>query len=212
LNLKGFIISFLLVTGTVLLCVRWVDSAVALILNKSMPNVLAARTAGVPDLLLPVTLVISAASWSGYAWLTWRKSKSPLRSIFATIGLASLLSFAAKDVLQILFGRLNPRQWLAGADQAQFHILGANGVPGAFPSGHMSVFTPVFIALHRIFPSLRNWWFLFWAALALTLVVGNYHFVSDVIAGSYLGFLVDFVSLYLALRIVRSADRMDGLH
>ena len=208
MNLKRFVISSLFLTCDVLICIRWIDGPVALLLDKNMPQVIASHEAAVPDLLLPVTLAISAASWTGYAWLTFRKSKSPLRPIFATIGFASLLSFAAKDALQLFFGRLNPRQWLAGTGQAQFQFLHDDGVPGAFPSGHMSVFTPVFIALYRIFPWLRNWWISLWAALALALVAGNYHFVSDVIAGAYLGYVINFLALYLALRLVKSAGRI----
>jgi membrane-associated phospholipid phosphatase len=168
-----------------------------------MPHAVASYAATVPDLLLPVALAISAASWTGYAWLTFRKSKSPLRLLFATIGFASLLSFAAKDALQIFFGRLNPRHWLACTGQAQFRFLQDDGVPGGFPSGHMSVFTSLFIALFRTFPWLRNWWISLGVALALALVIGNYHSVSDVIAGAYLGYVVNFLASCLALRVLK---------
>ena len=210
MNLKRIIISFLLLTGIVLICIRWVDRGVALLLTQSMPHIISSHAMSVPDLLLPITLTISAAAWAGYAWLTIMKSNSPLRHIFAAIGLSSLLSFAAKDVLQVLFGRFTPREWLAHPDSAQFHFLGAAGASGAFPSGHMSVFTPVLISLYRMFPRLRAWWVALWAALALALIGGSYHFVSDVIAGAYLGVAIDSLALYLTFWIARSAEPVPG--
>ena len=206
MNLKRFVISLLFVIFDVLVCIRWVDGPVALLLDKHMPQVIASHEAAVPDLLLPVTLAISAASWTGYAWLTFRKSKSPLRPIFGQIGFASLLLFAAKDALQ-LFCRSKPKAMAGRHGPCPIPISHDDGVPGAFPSGHMSVFTPVFIALYRIFPWLRNWWISLWVALALALVAGNYHFVSDVIAGAYLGYVINFLALYLALRLVKSTGR-----
>jgi membrane-associated phospholipid phosphatase len=209
LDVKRFVISLVFVTGAVLLCIRWVDRAIALLLVQNMPQVIDSHAGDVPDLLLPITLAVSGASWAGYAWLTFRKSKSPLRHILATIGLSSLLSFAGKEILHFLFGRLTPRQWLASPDMAQFQFLDMSGAAGGFPSGHMAVFTPVLIALYRIFPSMRAWWISLWAALALALVGGNYHFVSDVIAGAYLGFAIDSLALCLTLRLVRHSEQLE---
>jgi membrane-associated phospholipid phosphatase len=210
LDLKRFVIGFVFAAGIVLICIRWIDRAVALLLARNMPQVVASHIENVPDLLLPITLAVSAAAWAGYAWLKWKKSRLQLRHIFATIGLSSLLSFAAKDVLQLLLGRFTPKEWLASPDLTQFHFLGANGFSGAFPSGHMCVLTPVLIALYRMFPSLRALWILLWAALALALLAGSYHFVSDVIAGAYLGFSIDSLALYVTLRLVTPAGRLKG--
>jgi membrane-associated phospholipid phosphatase len=196
------------VAAVVLLCILWVDRAVTLLLAQNMPQVIDAHAAEVPDLLIPITLAVSGASWAGYAWLTLKKSKSPLRHVFATIGLSSLLSFGAKDLLQFLFGRLTPREWLASPAVAQFHFFGADGISGAFPSGHMSVFTPVLMALYRIFPSMHALWIALWAALAIALVGGSYHFVSDVVAGAYLGFAIDCLALYLTLRLVNPSEQL----
>jgi membrane-associated phospholipid phosphatase len=209
LNLRRFVINSIFMLAALLICIRWVDRAVATLLARNMPEVIASHAKDVPDLLLPFTLVISGASWAGYIWLTSKKSDSPLRYVLATIAVASVLSFAGKSLLQFLFGRFSPIQSLDWPDRPQFQFFGAKGAACSFPSGHMSVFTPVLIALYRIFPSMRAWLIGFWVALALALIAGNYHFVSDIIAGAYLGFVIDCLALYLAFRFVRHAEQFE---
>jgi len=203
-------ISFLLFVGVVLIVFFWVDRPVALLIAKNLPGVIASRREYAPDLLLPLTLVISATSWAGYIWLTSKKSDSPFRHIFATIGLAALLALASKTVLQRLFGRLNPVDWLTAQHVPRFHLPPARKNSYAFPSGHMTVFTAVLISLGRMIPSLGALWIGLWAALAIALVGCNFHFVSDIVAGAYLGIVIDWVSFKSTLRLVDSSRPPDS--
>ena len=112
-----------------------------------------------------------------------------LSSTGEATGLACLTSIAAYAVsdstLKLLFGVPNPTAVLQGARHA-FHLLGGNSGNG-FPSGHMvlaGAFAGVFIRLHRGSIVLFTALLLIAAAL---LIVGDWHFVSDVIAGTFLG-------------------------
>jgi membrane-associated phospholipid phosphatase len=209
LNRKRIGISFLCASGVILASIVWVDSAVASFFDKFMPLVspwLDSHKAEVPDLLLPMTIGISAVSWAGYGWLSSRRRNLPLTRMLAVIGLSCPLSFAVKAGLQHLFSRIGPNEWLGIQNQAQFRFLAGIGTAGAFPSGHMAVFTPLLIALYRIFPSLRSLWLALWLALAMALVTGNYHFVSDVIAGAYIGFLLHIVAFKWTYRFANYAN------
>jgi membrane-associated phospholipid phosphatase len=100
--------------------------------------------------------------------------------------LASICAYAVNDqVLKPCFGVQPPTAVLAGARHA-FHFL--KGVAAcSFPSGHMvlaGAFAGVFMRLYRA--SVRPLSALLLLA-AVLLVVGEWHFISDVIAGAFLG-------------------------
>jgi membrane-associated phospholipid phosphatase len=100
--------------------------------------------------------------------------------------LASICAYGVNDqVLKPFFGVLPPTEVMNGARHA-FNLAMDLGT-GSFPSGHMvlaGAFAGVFMRLYR-----RSIWVL--AALLLLaaglLVVGDWHFISDVIAGTFLG-------------------------
>ncbi|HEX9137433.1 MAG TPA: phosphatase PAP2 family protein, partial [Nitrospirota bacterium] len=73
-----------------------------------------------------------------------------------------------------------------------FHWFIGGGDLNAFPSGHMSVLTPLIISLWRFYPRYRTFFLALGLALGGALIMTNSHFLSDVIAGAYLGLLVDF--------------------
>ena len=100
--------------------------------------------------------------------------------------LASMCTYAVNDqVFKPLFGVPSPAKVLEGATHA-FYFLGGSA-SSSFPSGHMvlaGAFSGVFMKLHR-----ASVWPLT-ALLVLAaglLIVGDWHFLSDVIAGSFVG-------------------------
>ena len=100
--------------------------------------------------------------------------------------LTSVCAYAINDTtLKFFFGVPGPAAVLHGARHT-FHILG--GSPGSsFPSGHMvlaGAFAGVFMRFYRT--SIVPFSILLLIAAAL-LIVGDWHFLSDVIAGTFLG-------------------------
>jgi membrane-associated phospholipid phosphatase len=99
--------------------------------------------------------------------------------------LASICAYAINDaVLKAFFGVQAPAAVLHGARHVFFAMrLG----DGSFPSGHMTLagaFAGVFMRLYR--SSIGPLTALLLVA-AVLLVVGGWHFISDVIAGTFLG-------------------------
>ena len=111
---------------------------------------------------------------------------SPLRETTALACLTSICAYAMNDsTLKLLFGVPNPESVLHGAQHA-FHVLSGSS-RSSFPSGHMvlaGAFAGVFMRLYR--RSILPFSALLFLAAAL-LVVGDWHFVSDVIAGAFAG-------------------------
>jgi membrane-associated phospholipid phosphatase len=100
--------------------------------------------------------------------------------------LASMCTYVINDhVLKVFFGVPNPTAVVHGANHS-FHLWLGSG-NDSFPSGHMALagaFAGVFIRLYRAS---------IWPLSALLLIaaglllVGDWHFLSDIIAGSFLG-------------------------
>ena len=100
--------------------------------------------------------------------------------------LASICAYGINDqVLKPLFGVEDPVAVMHGAKHA-FHL--ASGLAlASFPSGHMvlaGAFVGVFMRLYRASVGLLSGVLLLAAVL---LVVGGWHFLSDVIMGAFLG-------------------------
>jgi membrane-associated phospholipid phosphatase len=100
--------------------------------------------------------------------------------------LASICAYGVNDqVLKPLFGVATPAEVVAGAKHAL--NLGVGLAGSSFPSGHMvlaGAFAGVFMRLYRTSIGPLSGLLLVAAAL---LVIGDWHFISDVIAGTFLG-------------------------
>ena len=111
---------------------------------------------------------------------------SQFAQVLAVACLASICAYGINSlVLKPFFGIPNPTAVLHGAAHA-LHLWKGSAM-SSFPSGHMvlsGAFAGVFMRLYR-----ASTWPL--AALlliaAVLLVVGDWHFLSDVVAGSFLG-------------------------
>jgi membrane-associated phospholipid phosphatase len=111
---------------------------------------------------------------------------SPFRETTVLACLTSICAYAINDsTLKWFFGVPNPAAVLHGTPHA-FNLL--SGVSNSsFPSGHMVIagaFAGVFMRFYRI--SILPFSALLLAA-ALLLVAGDWHFASDVIAGTFAG-------------------------
>ena len=111
---------------------------------------------------------------------------SPFREATALACLTSICAYAINDnMLKIYFGVPNPAAVLHGTQHA-FNLLSGSS-NSSFPSGHMvlaGAFAGVFMRLYRT--SILPLSALLLIA-AVLLIAGNWHFVSDVIAGAFVG-------------------------
>jgi len=116
-----------------------------------------------------------------------RGQLSAMSKTLAIACLTSMCAYAVNDgVLKLFFGVPNPSRVLLEGARHTFHFLSGDR-DSSFPSGHMVLagsFAGVFM---RLYPSS------IWPTCALLLfgsmllIVGDWHFASDVIAGAFLG-------------------------
>ncbi len=138
--------------------------------------------------LIPLAVLLLAALWRRRAALAWRAG-----FVFAAIAISGLLT----DILKPVFGRARPNllfeQHLFG-----FTWSGPHADRWSFPSGHSVTIMALAAALYAIYPPAWP----AYAALALAVmasrVVIDAHYLSDVVAGGYLGFIVTWALIAAA--------------
>jgi membrane-associated phospholipid phosphatase len=146
--------------------------------------------------LAAVMLVLSAV-WM----IVLRQGLGFYPRIGLAAGIAGLLADAVKSELKFVFGRTWPDSWKGQhpsflADGAYgFHLFRHGGAYQSFPSGHMAVACAILAVLWVYLPAWRPVTVCIAVAIGAALVVGNFHFLSDVLAGVLLGTLVAWATL-----------------
>jgi membrane-associated phospholipid phosphatase len=104
-----------------------------------------------------------------------------------------LATIIIKDELKFAFGRTWPDTWAPGIvsfvrDKVYgFHFFQSGKSFESFPSGHAAPTAAVLSVVWILFPELRVICAIGIIAVDLELVALNLHFLSDVIAGSFVG-------------------------
>jgi len=157
---------------------------------------LRAGTSNIPDLLSMLVCLASGLFWGRYIILRRHGITNEQTQFCQIAGTAVPLAFFLKWPFKFVFGRVNPRFWLSSHVSVNFHWFhgGSNGYD-SFPSGHMMVFGAFFAALWLFYPPYRLISIGLMLLLGTALVATDYHFVSDVIAGAYLGLFITFLTV-----------------
>lgn len=188
-----WLLSLLASALLVAVCYQWLDRPLALMAHGVAPHShhgLWTWLTHIPNPLPPLAMIAVAGlglqALIGRRWSRWQ-----------TAGFVGSLSVivveAVNDQLKFLFGRTWPESWLGHNPSFirdgtyGFHLMHGGGGYNSFPSGHMASVCAVLAMLWLWYPRLR--WLYAIAALAVAagLVGGNFHFLSDVIAGAFVG-------------------------
>ena len=171
--------------------IRFLDEKIAVAVMHILRSnlVLHTATANIPDALLYLVCIGTAVMWLVYIILSRNKGSGEQLRFLQLAATVVPASYLLKAVLQFTFGRTNTRLWLTTGAPLQFNWFHGVGT-GCFPSGHMTVFTAFGVAIWYIYPRYRRPTALVLVLLGAALIITDYHFLSDVIAGACLGFLL----------------------
>ncbi len=174
-------------------CIGHLDIPVALLVRRHLfgNRSWSQYTSSIPDALLILVVVVTVCAYSCYRYRISHGSLDVATVTYKMLAVAAPISFLAKSVLKYVFGRINTREWLNAPQEYGFHWFNGGERNSGFPSGHMAVFTALIAVLWRLHPRYRPAYLTLLFLLGLALIATNYHFVSDVIAGTYLGLLVE---------------------
>lgn len=199
--LKIWILGITLTSATVWFCYLWLDRPIALWVHGT------AGTRRLPAELVnspfSSTSFISACAFviCGLAAISGRRFSKPETTL--TMSVVSVVSTVLiKDQLKFMFGRTWPDMFIHD-DVYGFHYFHYGSSFESFPSGHAAVAAAFLFVPWFLFPHLRTLMTTLIIATDVGLVMLNLHFLSDVIAGSFLGFssALFTISLWRAARL-----------
>jgi membrane-associated phospholipid phosphatase len=204
LRLFGIWLGGLLVTTLVTsISIAWIDKPTAFLVRDMFgPQHLPDQIVCSPLLSIPLVATLMLVAFGVLAIL--RRKFSKLEISIPLCGVSVLTSDVIKDGLKFVFGRSWPDSWdpnivsLIHDNVYGFNFLHDGVIYGSFPSGHAAAVASASSVLWRLFPRLSPMCAILITTVDLGLVLLNLHFVSDVIAGTFLGlsiglFTVSFV-------------------
>jgi membrane-associated phospholipid phosphatase len=189
----------------VLVSIRFLDRGIAVRVMRFLQSIrsLHNATAEIPDILPHLVSAGTVLMWFLYFYLS-KKKISDIKIKFLRLAATALpVAYLVKTFLQYGFGRTSARLWLTTHEPLKFTFFREFGF-GCFPSGHMTAFTAFGTAVWLFYPRYRRHVGIMLALLAGALITTDYHFLSDVIAGAYLGVLITCIIKYLLDRSTRS--------
>lgn len=192
-TLKGVLAALWLVVPLLVLCDLYLDQPLAAFARDYIYRNPAyyRHTADIPDLLLQLVLLVTLSTASLYLMRVRKGLFNRFTWFLREVAWVTPSAYLAKSVLKPLFGRANNRMWLTHPEEYGFHWFRGEGGFDSFPSGHMIVVVALFAALARYYPRTRGFCIAVALLLGLALMGTSYHFLGDVVAGSYTGILLE---------------------
>ncbi len=178
---------FLLVSLVTILSIKFLDAGIALKVMHFLQTVyiLKKATKSIPDFLPHLVSIGTVFLWAFYFYRLQKKKFDKETKFLKLAATVLPIAYLVKTLLKFLFGRTSPRDWLINNQTLTFHWF--KTWHSSFPSGHMVVFAAFGTAIIIHYPQYRKPVLIFLVFLGAALVGTDYHFLSDVIAGAYLG-------------------------
>jgi membrane-associated phospholipid phosphatase len=187
--LKVWFVVLLVSLLAIAICINWLDTPVA---RLFLSNASRFSKFGIGGSVLVAGEVLLIAILA--ALRITRGFLPEFAKIIFVACAASLTAYIANDyILKFVFGRMSPWVLLYFTPHHAFNFFHGNE-RSSFPSGHMvlaAAFAAAIIRLRpRMFPGLA----VLLGIGAIALVIGDWHFMADVIAGTFVGGTAGFVA------------------
>lgn len=196
---RNWVLAFAGTLIAVVVCIAYVDRPVAEYFDLHLRHT---RTwVWLDRALAPLNLVVLMALLVLFGCGTWVISGRLLRSWTRTPLLcswAAMWATAAEIIFKHIFGRAWPDPTYIQNHLYGFRVLHGGPHWQSFPSGTAMVSTAIVSVLWITVPRWRAIGVLAVALLCIAVVITNYHWVGDVIAGMFLGASVGWMTVQLA--------------
>jgi membrane-associated phospholipid phosphatase len=200
-GLRNWSLGFLGTAIAVVVSYLWLDRPIARLAHEGIElSYLFEKLTLIPEVLTPLAVVAFVAL--GLRGLRGRPL-SRAQSVMLLSGVSLAIAMIIKDQLKFAFGRTWPETWTRNnlsfiRDGAYgFHPFHGGTGYQSFPSGHMTMTCTVMAVLWICYPAFRPVYAVCMAAVAVGLIGANFHFLSDVIAGAFLGLSVGWLGVGL---------------
>ena len=191
--LRGWLLALILCALAVVISYYWLDRPIALFVHSQFPRnirVLLEPVTDIPNPLIWIaTITFLAFGIRGLAGRPLSKMQTAILLCSASLIIAETI----KSELKFVFGRTWPETWRQN-NPSFIHdgVYGFNWFHGgdayqSFPSGHITAICAVASVLWIYYPRRRPIYLIVTLAVLVGLVGNNYHFLSDTIAGTFVG-------------------------
>jgi membrane-associated phospholipid phosphatase len=181
----------------------WLDRPIAQFAHAELQTYrLFEKLTLLPGVLTPLAIAAFLVLGLGLRGLTTHRL-SRFQSVVLLSGVTLAVAVIIKDQLKFAFGRPWPETWthnnLSFIRDGVYGFYPFHGGDGyaSFPSGHTTMICTVMTVLWICYPGFRLLYALGMVAVAVGLVVANFHFLSDVIAGAFLGISAGWLGVTL---------------
>ncbi len=141
--------------------------------------------------LSEIYLIPSAVIFLIFLKFNKRVSNSALY-IFLSVAISGILSI----VIKMIFARYRPPMLLGNEHLYGFSWFDFGYLVNSFPSGHSTTAFSAFIGFSLLFPKFKWLFYLFATLIAVSRVVLDVHFLSDILIGALLGTLTSYYLYY----------------
>jgi membrane-associated phospholipid phosphatase len=196
--LKNSCIAFAIAAAGVIVSYFWLDQPLALFLHRNVAD----RTVFVWMQRLPVAFPLLSSltlAWCGL-WTLMGRPFSRFQSVALTCSISFISTSLINSQLKYAFGRTWPNTRIENnpslIPNGVFGLNPFHGGPGfaSFPSGHAAAICSVMAVLWWSYPSWRPIYVACVAVVAVGLIGANYHFVSDILSGMFVGVSVGYIA------------------
>jgi membrane-associated phospholipid phosphatase len=182
-------LGFLLLTAVgVGLSVRYADRPISIFVARRLGSLrLAEKLTDTPSFFIPISLLV-------FGIFLWRRfAAKPLAKLDTACllaGVSLLVTNIVNDALKLLFGRTWPEYLFPsfiGQGVYGFHPFHHGYGYKSFPSGHAAAVCALLSVAWKFYPRFRYLYAFTAISFSTLLVVMNFHFLADVMAGAFLG-------------------------
>jgi membrane-associated phospholipid phosphatase len=200
-HLRTFLFGLLLTVVSVAVSYQWLDRPISFFTHVGLaPLRIFTDLTRIPEYMIVVASLIFIIVG---LFVLIRRPLTKLPSVLLLCAISIGVASQIKDQLKYMFGRTWPETWINNNPSLiRDGVSGFNffhGGPGyaAFPSGHTTVTCAAAAVLWISYPRYRPLFAAMVGAVGVGLIGANYHFLSDVIAGAFIGSSSGWIAVLL---------------
>jgi len=191
-----------------LVCIAYVDRPVALFFDGHLRHT--AAWGWLSRALAPLDLVVITALLFLFgcgAWVLSGRLLAPGSRTPLLCSWAGMWATAADIIFKRIFGRAWPDPGYVQNRVYEFRLLHGGPHWESFPSGTAAISAAIASVLWIVMPRWRALSAFIVVLLCVTVVITNYHWVADVIAGTFLGTSIGWMTVHLQ-QSLRAGNRL----